>query len=287
VLNHPVRFVLYAQNQDPVDLSSVSVVVNGVEYKDGDPEFFHSGDSDRYEIEVRVPAWQYEQLVSVMVNASSSMGEDMPQVSYGFTTEWAQALTRGGMPRIELYEMGEYDFDILTIQEDWVRQGTPRETLNLELWYARYLGAPPVEDVEIRVIAGDTDALGKEILDNGYFSIKVGSAAYVQMFADTVLHLGPMYANTHKDIQFKLDVPEGADTKRYALLQFEITPKIMRTWGRFPWGIGIYSSDAGLVNFHPNTIFYRAYVFDNAMWQTLEEAGIVTSPFYRGEDKQW
>jgi hypothetical protein len=178
-------------------------------------------------------------------------------------------------------------FDILTVQEDWVRQGTPRETIGLEMWFGRYLKLPAVEDIEIRVKAGDTNALGKEVLENGYFSIKVGDENYVQMFEDTVVHLGAMYANTHKDIRFKLSVPEDAETKRYALLEFEITPKMMRTWGRFPWGVGIYWSDVGLFNFHPNKVFYRAFVFDNAMWQGLEDAGIVSSPFYRGEDKQW
>jgi hypothetical protein len=285
--NQPVCFVLFGQNQDQVDLSSISVEINGVQYGYTDPEFSYSGTPDQYEIQINHPLWNYEQVVSVVINANSAMGVPMDEVSYSFATEWESSMTRRGIGRIEIYEMGNYDFDILTIQEDWVRQGTPRETLNLELWYGRYLELPKVEDIELRAIAGATNALGKEVLENGYFGIKIGDYAYVQMYQDTVLHLGSMYPNTHKDIRFKLSIPDGAQTKRYFVLELEITPKMMRTWGRFPWGVGIYSSDVGLVNFHPNKIFYRAYVFDNAMWQGLEQAGIVSSPFYKGEDKQW
>ena len=100
-----------------------------------------------------------------------------------------------------------------------------------------------------------------------------------------VVHLGPMYTHTFKRLFFKLLVPVGAVTKRYFLLELSFTPKMFRPWGRFLWSNGLYNSSTVLENFHPSKAIYRAFVFDNAMWNGFEDAiRRGAGPF---EDKQW
>jgi hypothetical protein len=180
-----------------------------------------------------------------------------------------------------------YDLSVLTIQENWVRQGVARYTADLELWYGRYMELPRADDVQLVVVAGDSVRRGSDVVENGYFKVRIGgSGAYVPMYADTILHLGGMYPHTKKLIGFELLVPEGAATKGYVMFELQFIIKIARLWGQYPWGMGIYGSGSGVHDFHPNKVFYRAYVFDQALWSVLQ-VGIAASPTYRGEDKQW
>lgn len=208
-------------------------------------------------------------------------------ITYNFTAEWDPSLTRLGDPRIELFQPDKYVLQVLTLQENWVRQGHIRDSISLELWYGRYQKLPMCDKMELQAIAGDTPSGGSEVLTNGCLSVSVDGAGYESLYPDTPLDLGPMFTNSKKALVFRLLVPEDAETKEYFFLELQLTPKFMRGYGTFPWGVGIYLDDRGFINFHPNNVIYRAYVFDAAMWAGLEETGIITSPLYRGEDKKW
>lgn len=286
--NAPVTFSISSVNDDWVDIYTVTVQINGTTYDCSDAEFSYSGTSAKFNISVTHTEWGYNEGVTVVVNGSSMAGANMTAVTYSFTTEWESTSTRGEQGRIELYIPNSYGINVLTWQENWMRQGTARYSTPLELWYGRFQSLPYVEDIEMRVIPGDTVGTGSEAVANGYFSVQeAGVGEYQTMTEDTVIHLGPFFSHTFKQLAFKLLVPEGALTKRYVTLTVEFKVRMMRTWGRFPWGVGIYSGGADLYNFHPLTFIYRAFVFDAAMWAQLENAGVIVTGVYRGEDKQW
>jgi hypothetical protein len=286
-INRPVSFILHAQNGDGVDIDSVTVQIQSEIYQNGDPEFSYAGDANEYSIIVTHPNWDPEETVTVKINASSLLGGTIDEKEYSFTTKWDPFLTRKGNGRIELFETGKYELSLLTIQEDWVRQGVARYTADLELWYGRYMNIPKADDVQLVVVAGDSVRRGTDVVENGYFKVRVGgSGSYIPMYEDTVIHLGQMYPNTKKLIGFELLVPEDAMTKGYVMFELQFTPKIARLWGQYPWGIGLYGSGWGIQKFHLDRIYYRSYVFDRSAWSVLE-TGIAASPSYRGEDKQW
>ena len=286
-VNRPVSFRLTAQGNDGVDIGSVTVQINSETYQDGDPEFSHTGSLSEYVITVTHPDWGLEETVTVKINASSLLDEAIDEKEYTFTTKWGSSLTRKGNGRIGLFEAGKYELSLLTIQEDWVRQGVARYTADLELWYGRYQVIPKADDVQLMVVAGNSVRRGSNVIQNGDFKVRIGgSGLYVPMYADTVIHLGGMYPNTKKLIGFELLVPEDAVTKGYVMFELQFIPKIARLWGQYPWGRGIYGSGWGVYDFHPDRIYYRAYVFDKSAWSVLE-TGIAAYPSYRGEDKQW
>ena len=272
---------------DGVDISTVKVTINGVEYGAGDPEFSYSGSPAQYYVEVGHPNWNYEQAVAVEINAISICGMAMIPVMYSFTAEWQDSLTRTGVGNIELYKAGDYSFDILTVEEDWVRQGVVRYTAELEVWWGRYQKLPYIENMEMMANAGNTNAQGKEILDNGWLSVKVSDGDFVPMHASTKIDFGPMFTHSKKSLFFKLLVPESAATKKYFVLGLRFEPQMFFPYGRFQYAKGIYSSAGNMIALMPNAHIYRAYVFDAAMWNELVALGIVTSPFWRGEDHQW
>jgi hypothetical protein len=286
-LNQKVAFYVCGMMGDGVNIDEVKVKINAVEYKKGDPEFSYSGDPMQYFIEVGHPDWNYGQTVSVEINAKSLCGAQMTAELYNFTAEWQDSLTRKGVGNIELYQAADYSFDILTVEEDWVRQGVVRYTTELEVWWGRYQKLPYIENLEMMAQAGSTNAQGKEILDNGWLSVKVDGGSFVQVSADTKIDLGPMFPHSKKSLFFKLLVPETAATKKYFVLELKFEPQMYFPYGRFQHGKGIYSNAGNMVALMPNSHVYRAYVFDAAMWNQLVALGIVTSPFYRGEDHQW
>lgn len=285
--NKPVSFVLCGHNQDPVDIDSVRIQIGQVVYQNGDPEFYFSGNTDNYSIEVSHPVWGYEETVDIKVDASSLLGEAMATVSYSFSTEWESTKNRGTEGKIELYKAADYSFSVLTLQEDWYRQGEERHSIDLEIWYGRYQKLPFIEELEMRLIAGDTNALGKEILDNSWLSVKVEDGEWEPMGPDTVILLGPMFSHSKKRLFLKLLIPEIAATKKYFVLHMEFKPRSFLPWGRLLWGKAIWGDSELIYDIHPSTILYRAFVFDAEMWSKYERAGFIPFALYRGEDKKW
>lgn len=187
--------------------------------------------------------------------------------------------------RIELYQPGKYNFQILTLQENWVRQGEERFTSGLELWYGRYMNLPCVENMTMQVISGQLNREGKEVIENGWFSVKIGSASYARVYPDTILNLGSKFTHTKEDIKFRLLIPGGASTKGYFLLRVVFDVQVLQAYGSFGYGENIYLSGKGQLKFRDNVVLYRAHVFDDEEWSKLTEAP--SSPLYRGEDKKW
>jgi hypothetical protein len=285
--NQPVAFYIAGQGVDQVDINTVKVTINGVEYTKASPNFIYSGFGDLYYVEVWHLDWGYVQTANVRIDARSVLNQVMAPVTYSFQTVWEDPYTRSGWPRLELYYPGAYDLPALTIQENYVRQGIERYTAELELWYGRYQKLPYVEDVELRILPGATNAVGKEVADNGWLGVRVGpTGGYAPLTPAAVVHLGPMYTHTHKSLFFKLLVPGGALTKRYFVLELSFKPKLFRPWGRFLYGKGFYNSSEVLENFHPSKAYYRVFVFDDAMWRDFEESAD-PGRGGRGEDKQW
>jgi len=286
-LNRKVSFYVCGTMGDGVDIDEVKVEINSTLYEKGDPEFSYGGSESQYYVEVDHPVWGYMQGVDVEIDAKSLNRASMPKVSYSFTTEWDDSLTVSGDANIELYEADNYNFDILTIEEDWVRQGTERYTPELEAWWGRYQKLPFIENLQLRVQAGVTNARGKEVLDNGWLSIKVDNGSFVKMYGDTMIDLGPMFTHTKRSIFFKLMVPETAETTKYFILELGFEPQMYFPYGRFRHSNGTYMNGGNMIKMVPNQHVYRAYVFDQDMWQDLGDLGIISSPLYRGEDKKW
>jgi hypothetical protein len=229
----------------------------------------------------------YLQIASVTINSASRLSGAMTPVVYSFTTEWDPAMERKGFGRFELYEPGKYDRQVIVLQEDWVRQGIERFSPELELWYGRYQRLPFLENVALRLKAGATDALGKEVLENGFLSLKIETGAWTVIHGGTVVDLGPMFSHTKRSLFFKLLVFEGAATKKYFVLRLEIIPRAAFLYGTFRYDRAIYQDGTPALGINPQEFIYRAYVLDAAMWEKYEALGFTPSPFLRGEDKKW
>jgi len=285
----PIRFALQCENGDAVDITSVLVVVNGIQYDYLDSQFTYVpyDQGQKMVISVAAGPFSLEQTVSVVINASSQLGADMATKSYSFKTIWDPIKTRRGYGRIELYKPNEYDWNILTVQEDWVRQGVERFSPELEMWYGRYMHLPKLEGMKFKAVAGDTNAEGKEILDNGWLSVKFGDGSWVPLYLSTEIDLGVMYTNTMKNFFLKLLVPETAQTVKYAMLKLVFTPAAAFLYGLYPYGKALYMGSDGLLSLHPNIFVYRAYVMSAAMWNQWQALGFVSGPMWTDEDKQW
>ena len=275
-INEPVSFYIKCRHSDEADMDTVVVNVNGVDYSKGSPYFSYERIGDGYLIGVNHPIWSYEQDVEVKIDARSMLGEVMEQVVYGFKTAWEKSKTKVGKPGVEIYQPSRYDVEILTIDEQWVMKGIPRYTAQLELWWGRYRELPYIENMEMRVVGGERNSLGKEILENGYLSVKIGDGDFVEVYPETVLNFGPMFTHSKKDFQIRLLVPEGAESEKYVVLRLEFEPQMKFLYGQYCWGVGIYSNAGNTVELVRKKHIYRAYL--------LEKKPYIT---YRGEDKQW
>lgn len=141
---------------------------------------------------------------------------------FSFVTTFDPLKTKRDAPRLELYRPSKYDMQILTIPMNWLQKGTDRE-LAFELWYGRYSasgGLDPVDDIVISAVSfGNTNDLGKEIIDNGYLSVKkVSDAGYTPLTPTSTYSCGYTEPHTKHNILFKLNVPVGAATTGLAFL---------------------------------------------------------------------
>jgi parallel beta-helix repeat protein len=291
--NQKVCFCVCARGvigTDGVDITTLKVRIGGVEYTYNSQELVYSGDPSGYYVEVDHPDWDFEQVINVEIEAKSLNGFSMDMVAYSFSTEWDENKTRLYVPSIELYEAsGNNDLEILTIEEAWVRKDVERFTAELEPWWGKYRKLPYIENLEMRVVAGETNSLGKEILENGYLSIKVEGGDFVKMYQDTVLNFGPMFSHSKKSLFLKLLVPEAAQTERYFILEFEFEPQLVFLYGQYELGKGIYSNAGNTIELAPKRHIYRAYVLSSEDVYNLTMLGISAPslPFLRSGDKQW
>jgi len=281
--------IISGDGSDGVDIDTVVVNIEGTDYQKGDSEFAYSGNSMNYRVTVTLgSSFSYSQVVDVTIDADSLAAESMTQVAYTFTIMIDPENVRVGAARVELYVPNSYDREVLTIQEDWVRQGVDRYTQTLELWYGRNQNLSYCDEIELKVSAGATNALGKEIVDNGYLSVKLeGESVFTALTASQVRRFGGFFSNTKKEIDLKLSVPNGADTVGYFLVELVFEIKRTFLYGVNLYGQGIYADKGNYYQPHPSSVFYRAYVFNAAMWAQLEGVGFKQGASWRGYDKQW
>lgn len=278
-------------DSDGVDITTLIVEINGTQYLYNSPQVSLTGsEHEGYYVHINHDqSWDYEQVITVKIDVSSVSGVEMETEEYSFTTEWNPANTKSGLPSVDIYEPNKYDLEILTIDEGWVRQGVARYTSALEVWWGRYRALPFIDNLEMRVVGGEVISRGKEVLENGYLSVKVENGDFVPVHGDTVINLGPMFSHSKKTIYFRLLVPENAETSKNFVLDLEFEPQIASIYGRFKWGVSIYGNTGNIVNLNPKRQVYKAYVLTPAMWEIIAGLGgwIIPSPFWRGEDKQW
>lgn len=281
--------IISGDGSDGVDINTIVVNIEGTDYANGDPEFDSDGGVLNYRITITLAAaFSYSQAVDVKIDADSVGGASMTQDSYSFTIMIDPDDARSGRARVELYLPSVYSSPVLTIQEDWLLKGTTRYTPTLELWYGRNQNLSRCDEIELSAIAGATNALGKEIVDNGYLSVKLeGESAFTALTAAQVRRFGGFFSNTKKTIDLKLSVPGGAATVGYILIELRFEVKRTFLYGTNLFGQAIFADKGSYYKPHPSSVFYRAYLFSSAMWQELEGVGFKQGGVGIGHDKQW
>lgn len=166
--------------------------------------------------------------------------------NFSFVTTFDPVRTKRDAPRLELYRPNKYDMQILTIPMNWLQKGTNRE-LAFELWYGRYSasgGLDPVNDIIISADSfGNTNNLGKEIIDNGYFSVKKATdAGYTPLTSTSTYNCGYTEPHTKHDILFKLNVPTGAATTGLAFFGVRFEARMPILYGERIYLESIYQS---------------------------------------------
>ncbi len=270
-------------------MSFIVVTVNGTPYTVASPEFKYTGYNGNHIVTVEVWAGTFslEQTVSVLIQASSQMGAAMAPQSYSYQITWDSTKTRSGKARVELFKPPDYDWNILTIQEDWVRKGVERYSPELEMWFGRFMHLPNILNMKFKAVAGSTNGEGKEILDNGWLSVKFGSGSWTPLYPSTEINLGPMFSHEKKNFFLKLLVPEIAQTVKYSMLQLIFTPETAFLYGLYQYGKELYLGTEDLIGLHPNIFVYRAYLMDAEMWNNWLALGFTPSGVWRPDDKQW
>ena len=90
-----------------------------------------------------------------------------------------------------------------------------------------------MEDVELRILPGATNAVGKEVADNGWLGVRVGpTGGYAPLTPAAVVHLGPMYTHTHKSLFFKLLVPRGSVDETVLRARAELQAQAFQAVGK-------------------------------------------------------
>lgn len=147
----------------------------------------------------------------------SAIGTYSP-IEIKFITAFDPAKRRLGARSLELFPAGKTDAEILTIPIQNIQKGVDR-TWSLDLWHARLQNYDRVDNVRISAFSfakattpeGNKNALGKEVVDNGYLlARKSGGASYTALGAGAFLNLGPMWPNDKVAVDFKLSIPAGA-----------------------------------------------------------------------------
>lgn len=120
---------------------------------------------------------------------------------------------RRGEEYLELYPTGKTDVEILTIPIDWYQKGQTR-TWSLDVWYARRQQADRVEEIRLSALTyGADNALGQEVVQNGYLQAKLSTAGtFVALDQSTSLGLGDFWPNSKKTLNFQFTMPQGALT---------------------------------------------------------------------------
>ncbi|MBW1971259.1 MAG: hypothetical protein JRI44_00250 [Deltaproteobacteria bacterium] len=175
--------------------------------------------------------------------------------------------------RIELYLKGDYSDHILTYQENYVIQGMERISPVIELWYGKNQDLPFCPQIMIYANAGNELFLGKEIVENGWLKLSLDDAPFIPLSIGNRIGLGYFFSNTKKDLRFKLDIPEGADTKGYFVIELIISARTPFIYGTTLYGKRIFSYATLNKAIHEQKLIYRAFVFDNSMIDELLTAG--------------
>lgn len=272
----------------PIDLQGVSIFINGEELDLlSDRISFKTFDGDqRVSIEASYGPMEYEQLVTVVVRARSTSGYQMPDYMFKFTTEAPLRMLRGPLPRVELYLPGEYDVNVLTIQEDFCRAGEERITAVLELWYG--YGQPEVHSIAdlLLYVESKPGTLAAELLASGCFRAKKeDDPDFTSVTPQQPFSLGRFNANSKKNLHLSLSVP--GNIAAGGLMQFTIkfVPVRPLVYGRVVYGRCIYGEIIPLEGIYPNTVIYRASIYTDEMWNEL--AGLLRPHVLLvGEDKQ-
>jgi hypothetical protein len=162
---------------------------------------------------------------------------------FSFVTAFDPLKTKRDAPRLELYRPNKYDMQVLTVPINWLQKGTDRE-LAFELWYGRYQTLDPVDDIVISAVSfGSTNDLGKEIIDNGYFSVKKASDAnYTPLTPTSTYSCGYTEPHTKHDILFKLNVPVGATTTGLAFLGVRFEARMPTLYGERVYRESLFQS---------------------------------------------
>lgn len=150
-----------------------------------------------------------------------SLVETYSPIEIKFVTAFDPAKRRTGARSLELFPTGKTDTEILTIPINNIQKGVDR-TWTLDLWHARLQNYDRIDNVRVSAFSfvktttpdANKNALGKEVVDNGYLSARRGGvtppASYTALAAGAVLNLGPMWSNDKITVDFKLSIPAGA-----------------------------------------------------------------------------
>lgn len=129
---------------------------------------------------------------------------------------------RLGEDYLELYEVGD-SVPIRSLPFFWYQKGQDMD-LNYDLWFARDQLSTDADDVHLSAYAfGADNALGQEIVQNGYLKAKLATATiWSPLTASTGLSLGPMIANSKKTLNLRLNISLGALSQGFIILGLKI-----------------------------------------------------------------
>lgn len=175
-----------------------------------------------------------------------------------YTTMFDPARRRLGEERLELYRAGKTDHEALIIPVNWYQKDTER-TFTLDLWFSRLQIAEPADDVRLSIFAlGDDNRLGKEVVDDGYLEVKTsGQSQYTALTANTEFSIGPMWSNSKKTLDFRLNVPATAASIGLVFVGLRLEFLRSVVYGSAPFGRAVFGEFSRK---KPETVLLKIHV---------------------------
>jgi len=200
------------------------------------------------------------QQIGVRVCASDRYGYELDETYYFTMRAWQMFV----WPEFSLWIDDEAG-PLSVVPFLWYPRGTTSDVL-LKLYWGRDSSFDlDLDEVALAVECCDTNGQGKQIIENGYCTLKAaGDEDWQQLSAESNIYLGSFPTGAAKEITLRLAMPEGAIIEGEVVLRLSLTAVRASLTGSRLCGSELTGGSAGRLSAASGRSF-RFYVYTSVM----------------------
>lgn len=163
-----------------------------------------------------MPTWIYNGAVTIGITLQSQYRHGL---TFSFTTTYDPINYRDtDQLSLALFQKDEKLHELVTVPLNIIAVNTNID-FSLDLWYGMYEYGKVANNIRLQgVKLSNTNNLGKEIIENGYFKVKATTdISYTNLTTNTYFNVGEMHTNSKKTLNFRLNIPNTAATRGLTL----------------------------------------------------------------------